>query len=415
MLLNQKIVDHQKICPSCDYDLNPLNSTQCTICGTKLVEKNQVHNYKKKQTKKRKADIFSGFISNNAVQLYFQDKTANWLNFRRKNPLPLNSEMEVKELKKPVNILGLGIIVMGLALWGNYLLQKPTEVNSNSTDEKKQIAIQKLVAPKGLYSYGGASFFAPLVRSGLNVAVESAYPNFDLRYTKPLNQDFSYANGINMLIEGELSFAFNGRPLTDAEYEKAKLRNISLKQVPIFIDGVVLFGNHNTSVSKLNRDQVEQIFQGKITNWKQIDAKSQDLPIVPVLINMENSKMLAINEENIAKSTQYAPNYTQALRKVIGTPGAISFASASLVENQKLIKMFALAEGNTKNYIPPSIDDLPNLKAFKDGSYPLTRRLYLTYREDDTRDNLAAKAYLDFLIEEKGQEIGKKAGFVPIY
>ena len=125
--------------------------------------------------------------------------------------------------------------------------------------------------------------------------------------------------------------------------------------------------------------------------------------------------MLGIKDEQIAKSSQYAPNYTQALRKVIGTPGAISFASASLVENQKVLKMFDLAEGNTKNYISPSKNNLPNLKAFKDGSYPLTRRLYLTYREDDTRDHLAAKAYANFLIAEKGQEIGQKAGFVSIY
>ena len=357
MLLNQgkKIVDHQKICPSCDYDLNPINETKCTICGTKLVEKNQVHKVKRKQTKKRKADIFSGVASNNSVQLHFQDQTGNWLNFIRKNPIHLNPErIEVKELKKLVNVVGLGIIGVGIALWFNYLVQKPQELTSS---KKNQIVADKVVAPKGLYSYGGASFFAPLVRSGLNVAVEETYPGLDLRYTKPLNQDFSYANGINMLIEGELSFAFNGRPLTDAEISRGKSRGTPLIQVPIFFDGVVLFGNQNTPVSKLNRNQVEQIFQGKITNWKQIDAQSQDLPIVPVLIDVENFQMLGIKDDQIASSTEYAANYTQALRKVIGTPGAISFASASLVENQKLIKMFALAEGNTKKYIPPSIDD----------------------------------------------------------
>ena len=407
-------VDPNKICPSCGYDANAVNSTHCEICSTLLVNRESVR-LSKNNKKKNKTPS-----SNSAVELLFKNQTQDWLNFVRQ--IPHNPKYEgIKELRKPINLGGLLMVGLGLALWFNFwVFQNPSKISSSPSSKNKVVTntntnTNTKSIPKGLFSYGGASFFAPLVSSGLNVAVEETYPGFELRYTKPLNNDFSYANGINMLLDGELSFAFNGRPLTDQEYEKAKLRGIGLQQIPILIDGVVIFGNQNTPVSKLNRHQVEQIFQGQITNWNQIKPGGEDLPIVPVLIDEENFQMLGIDAKRVAESTQYTSNYTQALRQVIATPGAISFASSSLVGNQKLINMLALAEGNSTNYIAPSIDDQPNLPAFKDGSYPLTRRLFLVYRQDETLDHQAGKAYADYLTSPPGQKIGKQSGFVPIY
>ena len=124
---------------------------------------------------------------------------------------------------------------------------------------------------------------------------------------------------------------------------------------------------------------------------------------------------MGIKQINLAPTAEYTDNYTQALRKVIATPGSISFASASLVQNQKLIKMFELADGKTSKYIKPAIDGKLNLKAFKNGSYPLTRRIFLVYRNDETLDRKAGIAYSNHVSSPKGQEIVERSGFVPIY
>ena len=322
----------------------------------------------------------------------------------------------LKELRKPSVISGLAVLSLAIALWINYFVaRRPTYLSSprdslalyNSMSQVKNV-------PQGLFSYGGALYFASLVAHGINDAMMQNHPGFDLRYTKPIDRDQSYSNGIKMLLDGELSFAFNGRPLTNAEYSQANLQNISLQQVPIAIDGVVFFGNNQISVENLSLDRVRDIFEGKITNWQQLGG--ENLPIIPVLLAPEDLEILRLeNTANVPQTTQYVSNYTLALRKAIATPGAISFASASLVQNQQMIKIFNLAGENSTDYIAPIIRGESNLEVFKNGSYPLTRRLFVVIRQDETPDYLAGKAYIQMLLSTEGQEIVKESGFVPLY
>jgi phosphate transport system substrate-binding protein len=322
-----------------------------------------------------------------------------------------------RELQKPSVISGLLVLSLAIALWFNYFLdQRPRYISSNGKDK---IALYDSMSqvkdvPSGLFSYGGALYFASLVAHGMNEEMLQNHPDFYLRYTKPTNQDQSYAHGIKMLLDGELSFAFNGRPLKDQEYVQAELRNIELLQVPIAIDGITVFGNHDLEVGNLSLDQVKDIFTGKITNWRQLGGT--DLPITPVLLTPENLEILAIDDlTQVSASTKYVSNYTLTLRKVIATPGAISFTSTSLVQNQQGIKVFNLAAEHSVDYIAPMTGKQPNLELFKNGTYPLTRRLFVVIRQDGTPDQLAGRAYTEMLLSHQGQEIVEDSGFVPLY
>jgi phosphate transport system substrate-binding protein len=75
--------------------------------------------------------------------------------------------------------------------------------------------------------------------------------------------------------------------------------------------------------------------------------------------------------------------------------------------------MFAI--DNYPDQIKPWVDGRLNKEAFKDASYPLTRRIYLVYRIDGSTDQKAAEAYAQFLRSAEGQQIIERAGFVPIY
>ena len=405
----QEKFDPSLICPKCKFNSNLKGSKHCVICSSELVRKAReqlIAPSSKSSLPGSSLPRHSATAS--GVQLIFKNKTRDCLNFIRTTR---NPEF-YRELQRPVNLIGLFVVGFLLLLWANYLFV--IEPNRKS-DEEIIPKVVKNPVPEGLFSYGGASIFAPLVANGINAGIEARNPGFELRYTKPLDRDYSSERGIEMLVDGEISFAFNDRALTDAEYQKAKLREASLKQIPVAIDGVVVFGNNDLKVSQLNLEQVRKIFTGEINNWNQIDPKVKNLPITPLAVNNEGLEVLGIKQVDLAPTVIYTDNYTQALRKVIATPGSISFASASLVQNQKLIKMFELADGRTSNYIKPAIDDKLNLKAFKNGSYPLTRRIFLVYRNDETLDRKAGIAYSNYVSSPKGQEIVERSGFVPIY
>ena len=406
-------IDRTITCPKCKYDAIDVGATECPLCQTKILTVESGESaYKRaidKTNKLRRHSNSRSSSKSGQIELTFKNRTRNWLNFVRHNST-INSNLtkHFAEAKKPLNLVGLILLGLGIGLWINYFLARAQKVEVVEVPARETEEVD--IVPQGLFNYGGDSIFAPLVASGINSAMERAYPEFELRYAKPLNEDFSSLNGIQMLLDGELSFAYNARALNSKEYQEANLRSIELKSVPIAVDGVVLYSNVKVPKSKLNRNQIKQIFSGELTNWNQIDSKIKDLPIVPVIVEDENSKLLGLSSKSeITKSAQYAGNYTQALRKTIGTPGAISFASASLVQNQKLVKIFDLADGSSANYIEPQVE------TFKDGTYPLTRRIYLVYREDGTVDSKAAQAYIDFIASPVGQGIVKKAKLVPIH
>ena len=56
-----------------------------------------------------------------------------------------------------------------------------------------------------------------------------------------------------------------------------------------------------------------------------------------------------------------------------------------------------------------------NLKALRNGSYPITRRMYVVVRRDGTVEEQAGIAYSNLLLTNQGQQIIKNAGFVPLY
>lgn len=315
----------------------------------------------------------------------------------------------LSEIKKPINLIGLIVIGLSLSLWaGRLLFWQTAQVKNDISVSESEISSPGEIA--GLIDYGGAPYSEALVSKGLNSNIEEIYPGLKLRFVRPLNQS---ANGISMLLDQEVSIAYNDRSLTDSEVKKAKLRGTRLVQIPIALDGIVFFGNNKQSVSQLSLKTAKAIFRGEINNWHELDPKASDLPIVPILLDKESLKSIGIDLEQAATTIQYESSYTQAVRKVISTPGAISFASASLVKDQQLINIFDLSDGGD-NYVPPFVNGAPNILAFKDGSYPLTRRLFLVYRQDNSADSRAGRAIARYLLEDAGQKKVQDSGFVRI-
>ena len=408
-----KQTSQYKTCPKCKHYRNDFDAKVCAICNTSLLNKDEARLLRNSKNVKNAKNAKNISPRKKSLVSSTRKLALNLLSTRGKP----NINSNLRELQKPLNLLGLFFVALGVMLWLNYILVISPNLNQAKPNPDK--AKQSIDIPQGLFSYGGAPIFAPLVASGINGLIETKYPGYELRYTKPLNQDYSSSNGIRMLIDGELSFAYNERPLTDEEYKTANLRNINLKQIPIALDGVVVYGNKEIDSQQLNREQLLKIFIGEVNNWNQINPQIEDLPIVPVIVQDEDKKLLGISNKNqkLSANAEYTPNYTQALRKVISTPGSISFASATIVKNQKLIKMFDLADGNSSDYVSPTVTQVQtttNTADFKSGRYPLTRRIFIVIREDGTLDQEAGMLYANYLTGIEGQKKTEETGLVPI-
>lgn len=314
------------------------------------------------------------------------------------------------------------IAIGGLAyFWKNYPILLPQPIPAELADtsglQLRNTMQEVQNVPSGLFNYGGAHTFAALTAGGMNDAIAKAHPDFHLRYTEPFNGEPGSGTGIKMLIDGELSIAQSARSLEEGDYSKAKVRGLSLEQIPVAIDGVIFYTPVSLPVTGLSIDQLQAIFRGKVTNWQQVGGPN--VPIVPVGLDPKTTSVLKLllggEGEDVGSNVQIVRDYTTAIRKVAATQGGISYGSAPIFANQKSIRPLALAKANTKQYVQPLTENRQvNAPAFRDGTYPMTRRLFIIIRRDRSVDEKAGLAYVNMLLSKEGQEIVKRSGFVPI-
>ena len=267
--------------------------------------------------------------------------------------------------------------------------------------------------------YGGSTSFAPLRSPNTVAKIQQGHPKFVLRYTEPQPGDKpGSGSGIRMLIEGQLSVAQSSRPLKDEEIDRAKSRGFTLEQVPVATDGIAIYVNAQVGVPNLTLAQLKDIFTGKVTNWKEVGGA--DLPIVPISRDPKDGGTPEFFEEKVmakepfaATVRPYARDTTEAINKVASTPGGIGYATASEVCNQT-VKTLPMAREAGRGAIAACNGQQVNRADFANDAYPITRRLFVIIRRDNTLDEKAGVAYANLLLSDEGQQLMEQVGLVPL-
>jgi phosphate transport system substrate-binding protein len=299
----------------------------------------------------------------------------------------------------------------------------PGSVKRNS-DSYAQICAamgEILNVPAGQFYYGGTMAAAAMRSPKVISNISKTHPEFRLRYLDPLSVAPDSKTGIQMLIDGKLSFAESQRPLKEDEYMSAKLRDFTLKQVPVAVTGVVFYVNPKMAVSALSLKKLQDIYTGKITNWKTVGGPDQ--PIVPISQDHtpEGSNLslllegLSPEDRVLGKNVQLVRDNTGAIRKVASTLNAIGYGIQAITVGQSSIRLIDISKGNTDKYVSPAtpLGDA-NTDALEDATYPLIQRVFVVIKQDGTLDELAGTAYANLLLSKEGQKAIQSAGYLPI-
>jgi ABC-type phosphate transport system substrate-binding protein len=371
------------VCRKCSYDANPVTATHCEICCYPL-----------------------------------------------KQNISFNDRISKFRVKSPILWLGLAMLLLfpisrGLLLLMDRRSPDPTTSSTTSNNLSRSRGIQLYNSmrevqnvPEGLFNYSSAPQFAALTSHGMNDAITQAHPKFRLRYAEPSNNIPGSSTVIAMLVSHLLSFGQTARPIEAIEYSQAQQHNFTLEQIPIGFDGIAFYTHRDLTIAGLSINQLQNIFMGKVRNWKQVGGPN--LPIVPISLNPETNSSIkylfaSIKGAKLGSNVQIVRDYTEQTRKVASNPGAISYGSMATTSAQKSIRPFGLAKGNSNRYVQPFTPNRQiNAEAIRDGSYPLTRRLFVVIRRDGLLDEQAGVAYANLLLSTEGQRIIDKAGFVSI-
>jgi phosphate transport system substrate-binding protein len=330
----------------------------------------------------------------------------------------------------------LTILVLGGVAWWLLrpytLVRKNTVATSslNSNPASPVVSNFQSVAnlPVASVNYGGSTAWAP-IRQLVDSQIQSDRPELQLRYQNPNNGSPSSSSGIRMLLDGQLDFAQSSRPLTESEYSLAKQRGFTLEQRQVGTDGIAVVVNPSLQVPGLTVNQLQQIYLGQITNWKQVGGP--DLPITPFSQRLEKADSVIFSRNQnlqnltLGSNVKYVSSATEALRQVSKITGGLYYASARAVVPQCTVKPLALGLTSTE-LIPPYRDSLVtpdqcprqrnqiNTEAIKNGSYPITTNLFVIIKQNNGQAQQVGEAYAQLLLTDQGQKAIERAGFAGV-
>jgi phosphate transport system substrate-binding protein len=211
--------------------------------------------------------------------------------------------------------------------------------------------------------------------------------------------------GIAALINGTTDIANSSRAIKDAEKAKVRERyNVLPTEIAVAQDGVAVYVNAGNPVQQLTIEQLEKIYAGDVTNWK--DVGGPDAPIV--LYSRENSSgTYVFFKENVLKGADFAssaqtlPGTAAVVNAVSKEKNGIGYGGAAYAKGVKEVKIVG-ADG--QGY-------LPSAENVASGKYPLARPLFMYTRAKPAGE---VKAFIDFCLSPAGQQIVTKVGYYPI-
>ena len=306
--------------------------------------------------------------------------------------------------------VGIGWLLRGSGLNLGHLA--PNQSNPSQPSKAVTTFAQVRSVPTGVFNYGGSTVWVT-VRKEVDPAIQTVWPQFQLRYTSPNSGAPSSETGIRMLLNNQLDFAQSSVPLTDEDYQKAQQRGFRLKEIPVALDAIAVVVNPSLNILGLTVDQFNDIYAGKIRNWNQVGGPN--LKIQPY----------GKPDRDKNPAVELVATTTEALKKVATEPGGIYYSSAPLLVTQCEVK--TLPVGRSLNQLVPPykepfvpLEQCPqkrnevNTEAILSGQYPLTRRLLVIVKQNGQIEEQAGESYAKLLLTNQGKELLTKAGFIPI-
>jgi len=212
--------------------------------------------------------------------------------------------------------------------------------------------------------------------------------------------------GFSSLVEGTTDIAQASRKIKFVEIQKLKEEGKIIKEVIVAYDALAIVVNPKNNVTNLTRNQLEDIFTGKITNWKEVGGA--DLKIVPYSRETSSGtyeffKVSVLKNKNYMNGIMSMPATGSIIQSVGQTPGAIGYVGLAYLNSS--VKAIHVSYDDGETYEAPSVRNA------KQGTYPIVRPLYFYYvLESETK----VKPFIDYLLSSVGQQIVSEVGFITV-
>lgn len=206
--------------------------------------------------------------------------------------------------------------------------------------------------------------------------------------------------GIKALIDKTADIGNSSREIKKEEIDLAMTKGVKPVAHVVAYDALTPIVNPKNKVKGLSTDQLSLIYQGKITNWKEVGG--EDLKIV-VISRDSSSGTFESWDHFVMKKARVTPR-----AQMLASNGTIVTAIA---KNRYAIGYLGMG------YVNKSVKALEvngvaaSAETALSRQYPFSRELYM-YTNGEPKGEVAK--FISFLKGKEGQKIVAKEGFVPV-
>lgn len=202
--------------------------------------------------------------------------------------------------------------------------------------------------------------------------------------------------GIKKVGEGLVDIGNSGRKPSENEIQK-----YNLKLFKWAIDGIAVVVNPANKIDNLTKKQLQDIFSGKITNWKELGGDNKKIVVYTRDKASGTRKVFwkkLLDKGEILPSAIFAKS-NGAMRRVIeDNPYAIGYMSAGFIDEK--------IKGVSIDGIAPTKDNI------KSGKYVFVRGLYSLTKGEPSG---LKKKFIEYLFSPHVQnDIVANKGFIPV-
>ena len=186
----------------------------------------------------------------------------------------------------------------------------------------------------------------------------------------------------------------------------AKERGADLVITPVAKEGFVFILHKDNPIDSLTQQQIRDIYSGKVTNWKQVGGKDEE--IIPYTRNWDSGSQTAMEDfmdgtEMVGEEDNVITGMSFMLTQVERTGSAgIGYSILSWYMGQSL---------DSRELKAVAVDKIkPNNENLADSSYPLMVYTYSYYNQGNEK----GKNLTDWLLTDEGQRVIASAEYVGI-
>lgn len=264
--------------------------------------------------------------------------------------------------------------------------------NSGSQNQSQTQGSGQSSEVSGSITAAGSSALLPLVEQAASQFMRKN-PNAKINV-----QAGGSGTGLKLVSEGTVEIG-NSDIFAEEKLDADKAKELVDHKVCVV--GFATVVNPDVKVDNLTKQQLVDIFTGKITNWKEVGGNDQKI----VILNRPASsgtratfKKYALDGQEEAQGIALTEESSGAIKKAIAdTPGSISYLALSYVDNSvKALKL---------DGIEPTVENITS------GKYPIWSYEHMYTKGEPTG---LTKAFLDYMVSDEVKSLVTELGYIPI-